>query len=234
MDKEKRKILFVDDERRYSALTAEYLESRGYDVILTHSGQEGLHAFKSGNFDLCILDIKMPVKDGFTLAKEIRQLDEYTPYIFLTGQIRKEDRIKGLTLGADDYIIKPYSMQELELRINNILNRVKFQEKQINKNTCYSIGSSTFDSNERTLTISNSHKKLTAIESKLLELFCKNPNTALDRDLILGRIWGDNDMLHTRSLNVYVSKLRKYLAEESGVEILNIHGHGYKMIIKSA
>lgn len=226
------KILFVDDERQFSAMTKEYLESKGHKVTLKHSGDEGIVSFKNDDFELCILDIKMPLKDGFVLATEIRDFNEFVPIIFLTGQTEREDRIKGLSLGADDYITKPFSMEELNLRIQNIMRRITIEERNQKVQEKYTIGNYKFDATVRELKNAKETIKLTAKEAKLLQMFCKNMNGVVERDLALKRIWGDEYMLKGRSLNVYVSKLRHYLKEDPNIEFLNVHGYGYKMAVK--
>ena len=225
-------ILMVDDERQFSAMTQEYLEAKGFEVVLKHSGEEGLAAFKEGSYHICILDVKMPMKDGFTLATEIRELDEQTPIIFLTGQTEKEDRIKGLTIGADDYVTKPFSVEELFLRIKNILKRSSIQNRINKKQAEYEIGKYHLDATTRELTYNTKTIKLTAIEAKLLQMFCEDENGMIERNLALKRIWGDDDYLRGRSLNVYVSKLRNYLKEDGNIEIMNVHGVGYKMVVR--
>jgi len=227
---EKKRLLLVDDERQFSALTQEYLEAKGFYTTLRHSGDEGLAAFKSGRYDCCVLDVKMPLKDGFALARDIRELDPEVPLIFLTGASQKEERIQGLSLGADDYIIKPFSLEELWLRIQNILRRTGNQRKTQAAQPVFPIGSYSFDSHARTLDGEGKTIKLTAIEAKLLLLFLESEHGVIRRDTALKRIWGDDDLLKGRSLNVYVSKLRQYLAV--GVEILNVHGEGYQMVVK--
>ena len=228
----KPKVLFVDDERQFSAMTQEYLESKGFKIILKHSGDEGLVAFKNNDFDFCILDVKMPMKDGFTLAEEIRALDERVPFIFLTGETQKEHRIKGLKLGADDYITKPFSMEELFLRVKNILSRVRFEKEARKAIEKYSLGKFHFDATTRELTRDDKITKLTAIEARLLQMFCEHTNRVVERDLALKRIWGDDDFLRGRSLNVYVSKLRSFLQADENIEFLNVHGVGYKMVVR--
>ncbi len=226
------KILFVDDERHFSEMTQEYLMSKGLKVILEHSSEKALLTFKQSKFDLCILDIKMPFKDGFALAAEIREFNNHIPIIFLTGQIKKEDRIKGLSLGADDYITKPFSMEELYLRIKNIVKRTKIEQITRREVEKYNIASYHFDPASRELSKDSKSIRLTAIESKLLKLFCENINEIVERDLALKRIWGDDDLLRGRSLNVYVSKLRTFLQEDERILFLNVHGYGYKMTVK--
>lgn len=224
-------ILFVDDEQHFSAMTKEYLEAKGFVVTLKHSAEDGLSSFKSNRYDLCIFDVKMPIKDGFALAEEVRVLDENIPIIFLTGQTQKEDRIKGLTIGADDYITKPFSMEELNLRIKAILKRVLVKERQQQEQ--FAIGYYSFNAVSRELKIDDKITKLSAIESKLLQLFCENINGLVQRDFALSRIWQDEDYLKGRSLNVYVSKLRSLLKGDERIEILNVHGEGYRMVVKA-
>ncbi len=222
----------VDDERQFSGLTQEYLEAKGFDVTLKHNGDDGLSAFKEETFDICILDIKMPIKDGFELATEIREFDELMPIIFLTGQTEKEDRIKGLTIGADDYITKPFSVEELYLRIKNILKRSELNTHKKSQAINFEIGNFLFNFKTRELTQNNNSIKLTAIEAKLLQMFCEDEDGMVERDLALKRVWGDDDYLRGRSLNVYVSKLRQYLKDDDNIEIMNVHGVGYKMVVR--
>ncbi len=224
-------LLLVDDDLALSPLTKEYLEAKGFSVTMRHSGEEGLTAFKSGTFDGCILDVKMPIKDGFSLAEDIRELSPNIPILFLTGAVQKEERIKGLALGADDYITKPFSMEELYLRVRNTLKRSTAQQRQIDKAT-HEIGLYRFEVATRELYGGPEMIKLTAIEAKLLQLFCESDNGIIRRDNALQRIWGDEDMLKGRSLNVYVSKLRTFLAADPRIEILNVHGEGYQLVVR--
>lgn len=225
------KILYVDDERHVSTMVAEYLEAKNYAITLIHNGLDGLEVFKNNTFDLCLLDVKMPFKDGYSLAKDIRAFDEHIPFIFLTAQSQKEDKIKGLMLGADDYITKPFSMEELFLRIQNILKRSNLQNTVKQKSSIYDVGHFVFDANSRTLKHESQEVKLTAIESQLLKMFCESENGLIDRELALKRIWNDDAMLHGRSLNVYVSKIRTYLKTDTRIEVLNVHGVGYKLVV---
>ena len=224
------KILFVDDEKQFSAMIVEYLEVKGFDVALRHSADDGLLAFRAEQFDCCIFDVKMPFRDGFSLAEEVRAIDEKVPIIFLTGQAKKEDRIKGLTIGADDYITKPFSMEELYLRIRAILKRVLAPEKVVG--TRFEIAGYVFDPIARELEWHGEVVKLSAIEAKLLHLFCEKKNGLVKRDFALAQIWQDDDQLKSRSLNVYVSKLRTLLKKDDRIEILNVHGEGYRMVVK--
>ncbi|MEO1434331.1 MAG: response regulator transcription factor [Bacteroidota bacterium] len=224
-------LLLVDDDLTLSDMTREYLEAKGYQVSLHHSADDGLESFKSNRFDLCILDVKMPIRDGFSLAEDIRQLDSFIPLIFLTGQNKKEHRIKGLTIGADDYVTKPFSMEELHLRIQAILKRV--QQQQVRKKTAnFQIGQFQFDANSRELIGPDATTKLSAIESKLLTLFCEHLNELVGRDIALHQIWGHESYYKGRSLNVYVSKIRGYLKADPAIEVLNVHGEGYRMVVK--
>ncbi len=224
-------ILMVDDDLSLSPMTKEYLEAKRYCITLVHSGEEGLNAFKASNFDLCILDIQMPMKDGYLLAEDIRAIDPQMPIIFLTGLHNKKDRIKGLTLGADDYITKPFSMEELYLRINNILKRIGVQSID-ERSQQVEIGLYTLDPESRVLTGPLGNRKLTAIESQLLSMLYQRKHQVLSRDAALVKIWGDDQHLHGRSLNVYISKLRTFLKEDDQIEILNVHGVGYKLVFK--
>ncbi|MEM6722592.1 MAG: response regulator transcription factor [Bacteroidota bacterium] len=224
-------LLLVDDDLNLSDMTREYLEAKGYQVSLQHGADDGLAAFKAANFDLCILDVKMPIRDGFSLAEDIRQLDAMIPIVFLTGQNKKEHRIKGLLIGADDYVTKPFSMEELHLRIQAILKRV--QQQQVRKqSTPHQIGQYRFDANSRELTGPTSTIKLSAIESKLLNLFCEHLNELVGRDVALHQIWGHESYYKGRSLNVYVSKIRGYLKGDPSIEVLNVHGEGYRLVVK--
>jgi two-component system, OmpR family, response regulator len=227
-------ILLVDDDKMLSPFIQEYLESKGLTVTLVYSGEDGLHTFRQGQFDLCILDVKMPFKDGFTLAAELRALDAEVPFIFLSSNADKAHRIKGLTLGADDYVPKPFSMEELYLRIAAVLRRVGRQQQQeeVFQETEYTIGRFHFHPQNQELTLDNNIQSLTGIETKLLTLFANAPDGVLERDKALQSIWGDDDYLRGRSLNVYVSKLRQLLKADPNIEIKNMHGTGYRLHIR--
>ncbi len=226
-------ILLVDDDKAFSALTAEFLETKNLDVTLRHSGDDGLSAFRSNQFDLCIFDVKMPMKDGFTLAREIRQANNHVPIIFLTGQTEKSQRIEGFHAGADDYVTKPFSMEELHLRIAAILRRTVRQQDQASQEIAtYEVGLYHFNPHSRELTLHGNLLKMTAIEARLLELFCQSKNGLIDRTTALRRIWSDDDLVRGRSLNVYVSKLRQYFREDPRIEILNVHGEGYRLVVR--
>jgi two-component system OmpR family response regulator len=225
-------LLFVDDDRAFSPLVCEYLATKGLKTTLCHSGVEGVETFQNGAFDLCILDVRMPFKDGFAVAREIRGLDPDVPFIFLTGEAAKENRIKGLQLGAEDYVTKPFSMEELYLRIQVVLRRSGNKSGAQPQQANYQVGRYTFSPAARELALDGQTTKLSAIESKLLLYFCDANQGIIDRDTALRRVWGDDDRLRGRSLNVYVSKLRQYLKDDPGIEILNIHGEGYQMVVR--
>lgn len=225
-------LLFVDDDRAFSPLVCEYLSEKGFRTTLCHSGEAGLSTFKNSRFDLCLLDVKMPFKDGFALAEEIRRIDPEMPVIFLTGETEKEKRIKGLSLGADDYVTKPFSMEELRLRILAVLRRTGMRSFQKPEQTAYPLGRYLFKASARELVLGDAIIKMSAIETKLLQYFCEADHGIINRNTALFRVWGDDEQLRGRSLNVYVSKLRHYLKDDPAIEILNIHGEGYQIVVK--
>lgn len=228
------RLLLVDDDRAFSPLVAEFLEAKGFRATLRHSGDEGLETFRKGDFDLCILDVKMPMRDGFRLAEDIRALAPDVPFLFLTGETTKENRIRGLTLGADDYITKPFSMEELCLRIMAVWRRTGRQiERKQRENANFDLGQYHFNPASRELRRGDDSTKLSAIESRLLLLFCESEHGIITREAALRKIWGDDDMLRGRSLNVYVSKLRQFLRDDPRLEILNVHGEGYQLVVKN-
>lgn len=221
----KPKILYAEDDEILAFLTVDNLEQQGYDVVHCADGKLCLEQFRQQRFDLCILDIMLPKMDGFDLAAAIRKADTEIPLLFLSAKTLKEDRLKGLRLGADDYLVKPFSIEELVLKIEVFLKR---SMKKINKNTLYEIGSYQFDS--RNMLIFNEKEKiaLTQRESELLKLFIDNKNRVLKREEILKSLWGDDDYFMGRSLDVFISRLRKILANETGIVIENLHGIGFR------
>lgn len=208
------------------SLLKEYLLAKGYETTLQVDGEKGLMAFKREQFDLCILDVMMPVKDGFTLAKEIRIMDPDTPVIFLTAKSMKSDVLKGFNLGADDYITKPFSMEELLMRIEAILRRTSKGSNQ----EAFRLGKLMFDANKQHLSKGDEVIKLTTKESDLLKLLCQYSNQILERNYALKAIWKDDSYFNARSMDVYITKLRKHLKSEPGIQIINVHGKGYKLI----
>ncbi len=225
------KILFVEDDPNLSMIVQDYLEMIGYAVDHAADGNKGLELFISNSYQLVILDIMMPKKDGFTVAKEIRESDSLVPIIFLTAKNLKEDRIKGFQVGCDDYITKPFSTEELSLRIKAILKRcvIMGQSPVEVLNNPISIGKFVFDSFNMTLTIDNSERILTRKESGLLKLLCANINNLLPREVAMEIVWGENDYFIGRSMDVFIAKLRKYLKPDPNVKISNVHGIGFKL-----
>ena len=221
-------ILLCEDDENLGMLLREFLMAKGFSVDLFPDGEKGYKAFLKGKYDLCVLDVMVPKKDGFTLAKEIRGVNSEIPIVFLTAKNMKEDVLEGFHLGADDYITKPFSMEELVSRISAILRRVRGKkEKEI---TMFRIGQFTFDTQKQTLVIGNESKKLTTKESELLSLLCAHMNEMLERNYALKNIWVDDNYFNARSMDVYITKLRKLLKDDPSIEIINIHGKGYKLI----
>ena len=228
MEKKMRVILSEDDEN-LGSLLREYLIAKGYDTDLYPDGEAAYKGFQKNQYDLCIFDVMMPKKDGFTLAKDIRMINSEIPIIFLTAKNMKEDVIEGFRLGADDYMTKPFSMEELIFRIEAILRRTLGEAD--NTQVVFKLGRFTFDARKQTLADANESTKLTTKESELLRLLCVNANKVLERNYALKTIWVDDNYFNARSMDVYITKLRKHLREEEGIEIINIHGKGYKLII---
>lgn len=223
------KILLVEDETNFGAVMKNYLEISDFNVSLCVNGKEGLAKFNSESFDLCILDVMMPEMDGFTLAKEIKKNQPDVPVIFLTAKTLKEDIIQGYQLGADDYITKPFDSELLIYKIKAILSRNSGNITQ-NQTSNYKIGEFNFDSNLRILSIDGCEQKLSPKESDLLKLLAQHMNEILPRENALKTIWGDDNFYTTRSMDVYVTKLRKYLKQDSNLSIENIHGSGFRLL----
>ncbi len=222
-------ILLCEDDENLGMLLMEYLQAKGYDAELCLDGDIGYKTFMKGHFDLCVFDVMMPKKDGFELAAEIRQQNAEVPIIFLTAKNLKEDIIKGFKIGADDYLTKPFSMDELVFRMEAIMRRVR-GKKSVNM-TQYRIGNYTFDTQRQVLAINGEQTKLTTKESELLALLCAHANEVLLRDLALKTIWIDDNYFNARSMDVYITKLRKHLKQDPSVEINNVHGKGYRLIV---
>ncbi len=226
---EKLKILLCEDDENLGMLLREFLQAKGFNADLYSDGDKGYKAFLKEQYDLCILDVMMPKKDGFTLTQEIRNVNSEVPIIFLTAKALKEDILEGFKIGADDYITKPFSMEELVLRVNAILRRVRGKkEREI---TMYKLGRFTFDTQKQVLIIDDKIKKLTTKESELLVLLCNHINEILERNYALKHIWVDDNYFNARSMDVYITKLRKLLVDDPAVEIINIHGKGYKLVV---
>lgn len=223
-------LLLAEDDANLGMLLNNFLKSKGFNVDLAVDGQQALEKFNNGKYDFCIFDVMMPKMDGFSLAKEIRELDKVTPILFLTAKSMKDDKLQGFEIGADDYLTKPFEMEELLARINAILRRV--EPVTTEENGSYTIGSIAYEPELRMLHLKEEPKKLTTKENQLLKLLVKNKNNILDRQATLRAIWGDDNYFNGRSMDVYIAKLRKMLKEDENIEIMNVHGKGFKLIIK--
>lgn len=225
------KLLIAEDDPNMGTILKAYLTQKGYTVFLASDGQQALDIYKECNVDACILDVMMPVKDGFTVAKELRRIDKNIPILFLTAKSLEADKLKGFEVGADDYITKPFSMEELLARINATIRR-SFDENKPENNQ-FTIGKYKFDYNYQTLTLDGEEpQRLTSKESELLRLFCINFNQLIDRSSTLQKIWKDDSYFAARSMDVYITKLRKYLKGDPSVQIVNVHGVGFKLTQK--
>ncbi len=224
------RVLLAEDDQNLGSLLKEYLQAKEYETDLFPDGEKAFKSFQRSFYDICILDIMMPLKDGYTVAAEIRAINKDIPIIFLTAKSLKEDVLEGFKLGADDYITKPFSMEELLFRIEAILRRTKPDFRQSNQ-TVYKIGGYTFDFQKQILQNEANNHKLTTKESELLKMLCDNANNILERNYALKTIWFDDSYFNARSMDVYITKLRKYLKDEPSVEILNVHGKGFKLVI---
>lgn len=223
-------VLLAEDDKNLGLLLKEYLSAKGFNVVLCEDGEVAINTYRKNGFDFCILDIMMPKKDGFMVAKEIRMNNNDIPIIFLTAKSLKEDIVEGFRIGGDDYITKPFSMEELLMRIEAIMRRSVVKDSI--SNDIFNIGNLTFDSKKQVLIHPDNHQnKLTTKESELLKLLCINTNKVLERNFALRLIWTDDNYFNARSMDVYITKLRKHLKSEEGVEIINVHGRGYKLIM---
>ena len=229
---EAKRILLCEDDENLGMLLSEYLQAKNYEAVLCKDGEEGYKEFLKQKFDICVLDVMMPKKDGFSLCKDIKQINPEIPVVFLTAKALKEDVIDGFKLGADDYITKPFSMEELTYRIDAIMHRV--QGKKKNDEVIVTLGKFTFDRNKQILAIGDDKRKLTTKESELLNILYEHVNDVLPRELALNKIWEDDNRVYARSMDVYITKLRKYLKADPDVEILNVPGEGYKLVLPTA
>ena len=220
------KILLVEDDPNLGTILEDYLTVKGYETVRKLDGASGLAAFQQQDFALCILDVMLPKMDGFELAQKIRQQDTTVPIIFLTAKTMKEDTLQGLRLGADDYITKPFSMEELLLRMQAILRRVP----TTNDRKIFTFGTFHYDYAQRLLTQGEQSHKLTSKEAELLKLLAQSLNQTVDRTMALRKIWHDDTYFNARSMDVYIAKLRKLLKADENVQILTVHGQGFKMI----
>jgi len=226
----KTKIFYVEDELFLGKIVRESLESRGFEVIMESDGAKATAAFKKSQPDICVLDIMLPNKDGFTIADEIRELNEDVPIIFLTAKTQTEDVVKGFSLGGNDYIRKPFSMEELIVRIQNLLHSKAENPKTISGDTV-NIGKYKFQVNRQTLNNGKEDRKLSYRESELLKLLYLNRDKIIDRKNILNLLWGNDSFFNSRNLDVYITKLRSYLKDDPLLEIITIKGIGYRFVV---
>jgi DNA-binding response OmpR family regulator len=230
MENKEHKILLAEDDENLGMLLCEYLNAKGFNTELMPNGEDAYNAFVANKYDICIFDVMMPKKDGFTLAKEIRMLNTDVPIIFLTAKSMKDDILQGFKVGADDYLSKPFSMEELLFRIEAILRRTSGNAAT---QDVYTLGIFKFDTQKQQLINTSNENliKLTTKESELLKLLCINANKVLERNIALKTIWVDDNYFNARSMDVYITKLRKHLKEDPSVEIINVHGKGYKLVM---
>lgn len=226
----KAKLLVVEDDPNLGDILKEYLEMKGYQPTLCRDGEEGWNKFKKDKYDLCLLDIMMPKKDGFTLAKEIKKVQEDLPILFLTAKNQKDDIIEGLKIGADDYLTKPFSMEELLLRITAILRRTQ-KSTEIAPLKTYTFGDFVLHYDEQYIEGPGGKHKLTSKENELIRLLASEINKLVNRSHALKQIWGDDSYFNARSMDVYLSKIRKILKDDPKVQIITVHGEGFKLIV---
>jgi len=234
MEEVNKKILLVEDDPNFGAVLKDYLLINDFDVTLAKNGMEGFEKFKKDNFDLCILDVIMPYKDGYTLAREIREKNKEVPIIFLTAKSMKEDVLKGYKVGADDYLNKPFDSEVLLMKIKAIIQRKSSETKTDNSKFEFQIGRFHLNSKLRFLTFDKDEPiKLSPKENELLKMLALHENDLMPRELALTKIWRDDNYFTSRSMDVYIAKLRKYLKPDEEVEILNIHGEGFRLVVKN-
>lgn len=226
----KTKVFYVEDEVFLAKIVKESLESRGFEVIMESDGGKAIASFKKSQPDICVLDVMLPNKDGFEIADEIREINEEIPIIFLTAKTQTEDVVKGFTIGGNDYIRKPFSMEELIVRIQNLLRINKEQPKKITGDSV-SIGKYHFQLNRQVLNNGKEDRKLSYRESELLRLLYENRDKIIDRKDILNLLWGNDSFFNSRNLDVYITKLRSYLKEDPALEIITIKGIGYRFVV---
>ncbi len=227
---QKTRVLLVEDDVNLGSILKQYLNIKGYETDLAEDGEKGYRVFTQGAYDVCVLDVMMPKKDGFSLAKDIRLINSRVPIIFLTAKNMQDDVIQGFKAGGDDYLTKPFNMEELLVRIEAILRRTNSKEQNPHK-TSFVLGKFTFHPTKQLLVEGEMVSKLTTKESELLNLLCNNMNSVLERNLALKTIWLEDNYFNARSMDVYITKLRKHLKSEERVEIINVHGKGYKLIV---
>jgi DNA-binding response OmpR family regulator len=224
------KILLAEDDLNLGKVLTTYLGGKGYAVKHANNGEMAFEMFCTNAFDICLIDVMMPLKDGFTLAKEIRKMDKQIPIIFLTAKSFQEDMVEGLSIGGDDYITKPFSMEVLLVRLQALLRRAMPQpEEGVLADNVYQLGNTSFDTNKQTLTYDGKEIRLTSRETEILKLLLLKHNSILEREYALKHIWGDDSYYNARNMDVYITKIRKYLKDDPSVQIINIHGVGFKL-----
>lgn len=223
------KVLLLEDDPNLGLVLQEHLRLNGFDVTLCRDGEEGTRALAQKPYDLCLVDVMMPKKDGFTFAREVRAAHDETPLVFLTARSLKEDRIEGFRIGCDDYITKPFSVEELQLRLEAVLRRSRPRDGA--EAALFEVGRYRFDALRHTLTLDGFERKLTAREAELLKLLCQHRNRTLTREVALHELWGDETYFAGRSMDVFVSRLRKYLRADPAVSIISIHGKGLRLVV---
>lgn len=230
---ETNKILLVEDDPNFGSVLKDYLIINDFEVTLARNGMEGFEKFRKNDYDLCILDVMMPYKDGYTLAKEIREKNQEIPIIFLTAKTLKEDVLKGYKVGADDYLNKPFDSEVLLMKIKAIMQRKSSENKPNNSKFEFIIGKFHLNSKLRSLSFNNEEAiKLSPKECELLKMLALHLNDLTPRELALTKIWRDDNYFTSRSMDVYIAKLRKYLKKDKNVEIVNIHGEGFRLVVK--
>lgn len=228
----KTRILLAEDDLNLGKILKPYLEAKNFQVSLHTNGQDALMAFQKNEFDLVVLDVMMPVMDGFTAAENIRKTDKKIPIIFLTAKSLEDDKLKGFNIGADDYITKPFNMELLLARINAVLRRTTLDQEEGSNKDLFTVGKYHFDYMHQELKYGKEIQKLTSKESELLKLLCLHENETMDRRIALNRIWKDDSYYNARSMDVYITKLRKYLKDDENIQIINVHGIGFKLLTK--
>ena len=231
MSERKANILLVEDDLNLGFVIQDALKRRGYTVHLCRDGKEGLRKFNEQPYDLCVLDVMLPQKDGFSLAEDIRLVNAQVPIVFLTAKSQTEDRIAGFKAGGDDYLTKPFSHEELILRIEAILRRTQGREEDVRERDRFEVGDYTFDHRNLMLSHPTEERKLTKKEAEVLRLLCLHADQVLPRELVLNMVWGDATYFLGRSLDVFISRLRKYLKLDPKVQIVHVHGVGFKLVI---
>lgn len=233
------RLLLVEDDPNLGEILAEFLTVKGNEVTRAIDGEMGLHAWRNGKFDVCILDVMLPKKDGFDLARDIRKVDQQVPILFLTAKNMIEAKAEGFGLGGDDYLTKPFSVEELLLRIKALLRRASSSPTDGRPTTVtsekevFKIGEFTFDFTYRELKRNSEVKRITSREADLLRMLCQHQNQILKREDALKQIWGDDSYFNARSMDVFITKLRKYLKDDPSIEIMNVHGTGYKLLVSN-